>query len=199
MVWKTDSVTGSESRRPCGTSELIEEIQPLPGARELLVTLKEAGFRLTLATSAKEQEVAHYLDLLMATDLVDDLTTAGDVDRTKPAPDMVRQALSGVGGPPGIMLGDATWDCIAATAAGIPTVGVLTGGFSDAELRTAGAVTVFEDLEAVTAHLVALLVRRHPSSQIPVAGRRDTPPISSRVFIADWRAMTAGCANPQPP
>ncbi len=157
-----DRIRESETLR---YEELMEEIQPLPGARELLVTLKEAGFRLTLASSAKEQEVAHYLDLLMATDLVDDLTTAGDVDRTKPAPDMVRQALSGVGGPPGIMLGDATWDCIAATAAGIPTVGVLTGGFSDAELRTAGAVTVFEDLDAVTAHLVALRAPS-PSSKI---------------------------------
>jgi phosphoglycolate phosphatase-like HAD superfamily hydrolase len=45
------------------------------------------------------------------------------------------------------MVGDSTWDCEAARRAGIETVAVLTGGFSEQELRDAGASIVFESLE----------------------------------------------------
>jgi phosphoglycolate phosphatase-like HAD superfamily hydrolase len=45
------------------------------------------------------------------------------------------------------MVGDSTWDCVAAGRAGIPSLAVLTGGFADAELRDAGASAVFESLQ----------------------------------------------------
>ena len=68
----------------------------------------------------------------------------------------MRAALTkagGDGGTPGVMVGDSTWDCEAAARAGIATVGVLTGGFSDEELRDAGAACVFERLEDLLAQL----------------------------------------------
>ena len=51
------------------------------------------------------------------------------------------------------MVGDSTWDCDAAGRAGIPTVAVLTGGFSEAELREAGAAVVFESIEELRTRL----------------------------------------------
>jgi phosphoglycolate phosphatase-like HAD superfamily hydrolase len=126
--------------------DLIGEVQALPGARELLVTLKERGHSVVLASSAKAEEVEHYVDLLDARELADSWTTSADVETTKPAPDLVESALDrGDGNGDGaVMVGDSTFDCEAAGRADVPTIGVLTGGFSEEELREAGAVLVFE-------------------------------------------------------
>jgi HAD superfamily hydrolase (TIGR01509 family) len=121
----------------------IEEVEPLPDARRLIEVLKERGHAVVLASSAKSQEVDHYLDLLDARELVDGWTTAADVERTKPHPDLVAAGLDRAGGGPGVMVGDSTWDCEAARRCGIPTVGLLTGGFSEQELLDAGAEVVF--------------------------------------------------------
>lgn len=126
---------------------LIEEVEPFEGARELIVDLKEMGSSVVLASSAKENEVDHYLDLLDARELVDAWTTSADVEATKPEPDLVQAAMEKAGGGDAVMVGDATWDVEAAKRAGIQTVAVLTGGFSEAELREAGAVEVFESIE----------------------------------------------------
>jgi len=128
-------------------SELIGEVQPLRGARELIEDLKERGHAVVLASSAKEDEVDHYLDLLEARELADDWTTSADVEATKPEPDLVKAAVEKAGGGDAVMVGDTTWDCEAAERAGVPTIAVLTGGFSEAELRDAGAVVVFESIE----------------------------------------------------
>jgi HAD superfamily hydrolase (TIGR01509 family) len=122
---------------------LIDEIAPLPDARRLIEVLKERGHAVVLASSAKSQEVEHYLDLLDARELVDGWTTAADVERTKPHPDLVAAGLGKAGGGPGVMVGDSTWDCEAARRCDIKTVGLLTGGFSEQELLDAGAEVVF--------------------------------------------------------
>ena len=133
--------------------ELIEEVQPLAGARELIEDLRRAGRRVVLASSAKPEEVDHYLELLDARGIVDDWTTSGDVEATKPEPDLVHAAIEKAGEDDAVMVGDSTWDCEAAKHAGIETVAVLTGGFSDAELREAGATAVFSSLSNLLAHL----------------------------------------------
>jgi HAD superfamily hydrolase (TIGR01509 family) len=135
-----DGIREAEGRR---YFEMIEEVEPLDGARDLMLDLKESGHRVVLASSAKPEEVDHYLDLLGARELADDWTSAGDVERTKPAPDLVQTAIEKIGGGPAVMVGDSTWDCEAARHAGVQTVAVLTGGFSEAELRSAGAIAVF--------------------------------------------------------
>src|SRR5829696_7715999 len=73
--------------------ELIEEVEPFDGARELIEDLKSGDHAVVLASSAKEDEVDHYLDLLDARELADDWTTSADVENTKPDPDLVRAAL----------------------------------------------------------------------------------------------------------
>ncbi|MBN1528725.1 MAG: HAD family hydrolase [Thermoleophilaceae bacterium] len=133
--------------------ELIEEVHPLSGARELIEDLRRAGQRIVLASSAKPDEVDHYLELLDARGIVDDWTTSGDVESTKPEPDLVLAAIEKAGEDDAVMVGDSTWDCIAAKRAGIQTVAVLTGGFSEQELLDAGAACVFESIEELRANV----------------------------------------------
>lgn len=128
--------------------ELIDEVQTMEGSRELIEDLREAGARVVLASSAKDWEVDHYLDLLDARDLVDGWTTSADVERTKPEPDLVTAAIEKVGGDgPAFLIGDTIWDVKAAARAGVETIAVLTGGFSEAELREAGAKQVFTSVD----------------------------------------------------
>jgi HAD superfamily hydrolase (TIGR01509 family) len=125
---------------------LMPEVQPLHGARDLLETLRSRGHAIVLASSAKPDELEHYLQLLDAHSLADGWTDSGDVERTKPEPDLVTAAVEKAGGGRAVMIGDSTWDCEAAGNAGLKTIGVLTGGFSEAELRDAGAAAVFRSL-----------------------------------------------------
>jgi HAD superfamily hydrolase (TIGR01549 family) len=127
-------------------ADLTGEVQPFADARRLLELLDGRGHRLVLASSGKRDEVDHYLDLLDARELVEAWTTSADVTQTKPDPDLVHTAVGKVGGGQAVMAGDSTWDCEAAARADVPTVALLTGGFSEQELRQAGAEAVFESL-----------------------------------------------------
>jgi HAD superfamily hydrolase (TIGR01509 family) len=135
-------------------SELIDEVVVFEGARELIADLKQGG-AVVLASSAKQDEVEHYLDLLDARELADGWTTSADVEETKPEPDLVRAALAKAGTEDAVMVGDTPWDAKAAARAGIETVGVLTGGFAERELRDAGAVAVFESVAELRSSLDA--------------------------------------------
>ena len=128
---------------------LIGEVEPLEGANELLRDLKRRGHAVVLSSSAKQDELDHYLDLLDARELVDAWTSSADVDRTKPAPDLVQVALDRVDAAAAVMVGDSVWDCEAAKRAGIPSIGLLTGGFCESELREAGARAILESLPAL--------------------------------------------------
>ena len=133
--------------------ELIEEVEPFEGARGLIETLKKRRHPVVLASSAKAEEVDRYLDLLDARQLADGWTTSADVEATKPHPDLVIAAVEKAGGGKAVMVGDTPWDCESARGAGVPTVCVLTGGFSEDELRDAGAVAVFESITQLAERL----------------------------------------------
>ncbi len=140
-------------------SELIGEVRPFDGARELIEELKGRGHTVVLASSAKEDEVEHYLDLLDAHDLAEAWTTSADVEATKPEPDLVAAAMRKAGELSAVMVGDTVWDVIAALRAEVKTIGVLSGGFSEAELRGAGAVDVFESVAELRERLDATALR----------------------------------------
>ena len=133
--------------------EMIHEVEPMKGAHELLRDLKRAGHTLILASSAKEKEVERYMKLLDAKEFVDGYTTSADVKESKPEPDIVNAAIETAGGGAAVMIGDSTWDCKAATRAKLPSIGVLTGGFSEQELTEAGATIVFDSVEHLREHL----------------------------------------------
>jgi phosphoglycolate phosphatase-like HAD superfamily hydrolase len=134
----------------------------MQGARELLTELCADEERtVVLASSAKEEEIEHYLELLEAREIVDAWTTSADVERTKPSADLVNAALekAGPAARPAVLVGDSVWDVKAATAADVPTLAVLTGGFSAAELREAGAVEVVESVEEIDVQEIGALAR----------------------------------------
>jgi HAD superfamily hydrolase (TIGR01549 family) len=126
---------------------LIDEVAPLPGARDLLAAFRERGHRLVLASSGKEKHVDHFLDLLGARDLAEAWTTSDDVESSKPAPDLLQVALEKIGEPadaPSVVVGDSVFDVEAAANAGMPALVVRSGGFGDDELRAAGAVAIVD-------------------------------------------------------
>jgi HAD superfamily hydrolase (TIGR01549 family) len=145
-----DDVRAAEKER---YSALIGEVEVLEGARRLMESLRERGHAIVLASSAKAEELEHYLDLLDARELADDWTSSADVERTKPEPDLVAAAVEKAGGGEAVMVGDSTWDCRAARHAGTPAIGVLTGGFSAEELRSAGATFVVASLPELVGRL----------------------------------------------
>jgi HAD superfamily hydrolase (TIGR01549 family) len=127
--------------------KLIDEVAVLEGADELIAALRDQGATVILASSAKEEEIKHYLSLLGTDDLP--YTTSSDVEATKPEPDLVLAALEKAGhdgNEEALMLGDSTYDCEAAKRAGVRTIGLLTGGFSEQELLEAGAHSVHSTL-----------------------------------------------------
>jgi HAD superfamily hydrolase (TIGR01509 family) len=142
-------------------TQLIGEVEPLAGARALIEDLKAAGHFVVLASSAKPEELEHYLTLLDARALVDAWTDSGDVEKTKPEPDLVVAALAKADADPkdAVMIGDSTWDCLAAKAAKVRSIGVLTGGFSREELLQAGASKVFDTVEDLRQGLAETILR----------------------------------------
>ncbi|MDX6690386.1 MAG: hypothetical protein QOG15_1843 [Solirubrobacteraceae bacterium] len=127
-------------------AQLIGEVQPFAGARGLIEDLKSRGCKVVIASSAKAEDLSVYLDLLDARELADGWTDSDSVERTKPAPDLIKAALDIVGGGDAVMVGDSTWDVEAAKQLKVPTIAVRTGGFGVDELQEAGAVAVFESI-----------------------------------------------------
>jgi HAD superfamily hydrolase (TIGR01509 family) len=140
---------GDEARERQGKEldALLEEIAPLPGARDLLLAIKERGHRLVLASSGQQRHVDFALDLLDARDIADEWTSADDAERTKPAPDLLQVALKKLGAPagaPSVLIGDSPFDVQAAKNAGMPAIVVRSGGFGDDELHEAGAIGIYD-------------------------------------------------------
>jgi HAD superfamily hydrolase (TIGR01509 family) len=126
---------------------LMAEVAPLPGARDLIVALKERGHRVVLASSGKPHHVERALALLDAREIADAWTTSEDVEATKPAPDLLHVALKTIGEPldaPTVVVGDSVYDVEAARRAGMPAIVVRSGGFGDDELREAGAAAIYD-------------------------------------------------------
>ncbi len=122
-------------------------LRPLPGAAELLRACKKRGLAVVLASSADGPEFNMLRTVLDAEDAIDAATFSGDVESSKPAPDLVEVALRKIGVPAedAVFIGDTVWDVHACQKAGVPCIGVLSGGFSRDELTSAGAVEVYQD------------------------------------------------------
>ncbi|TSE02029.1 HAD family hydrolase [Skermania sp. ID1734] len=133
-------------------SSYYKQMWPLldtfPGARELLERVEKLGLQVVLATSAPEDELAVLCKVLDRDDVISAVTSSKDVDEAKPDPTIVEIALqrAGVGPEQAVFIGDTVWDTKACVRAGVPSIGVLTGGISRDELESAGAAAVFENV-----------------------------------------------------
>jgi len=133
----------------------LEKVKPFAGAHDLLARVHAAGLQVVLASSASTQELEHYTRLLKAEDLVGPTTSADDVERTKPAPDIFATALktlAPIGPGETIVVGDTPYDMEAAAKCGIVAVAVRSGKFPDQALRDAGAARIYDDVAALLAH-----------------------------------------------
>jgi phosphoglycolate phosphatase-like HAD superfamily hydrolase len=147
----------------------LGRMRPLPGAPDLLAATARLGLHVVLATSAKDDEVDLMLDALGARDAIGTLVSSGAVERAKPHPDLVERALSesGTERARAAMVGDAVWDVVAARRAGIPCIGLLSGGIAEQQLRDAGATEVYPDAAALLGELPASTIGRLDSPASP--------------------------------
>jgi phosphoglycolate phosphatase-like HAD superfamily hydrolase len=135
-------------------ARFLDGVKPFPRAHDLLVRVYAAGQKVVLASSASKSELDYYLDLLDARDLVAATTSADDVRRTKPAPDIFATALSKLDdcrADEVLVVGDTPYDIEAAAKCGIRTVAVRSGKFSDEALQGAGAICLYDDVAALLA------------------------------------------------
>lgn len=152
-----------------GYTELLDDLRPLPGAVTTLEACRDAGLAVVLATSGEPEHVDRSLEALGITRAEFPLVSSDDVDATKPAPDLIEHALDEVRGNTAVLVGDTVWDVQAGDRAGVPCVGVLTGGASRAALHEAGALRVYDGVAAVRDALPDLLAVFGPA---PAAIRR---------------------------
>ena len=131
-----------------------DQLQPLPGAADLLRELKRRGARVVLGTSSKEEDVPRLTEVIGAEDAVDHVVSKGDVERSKPEPDIFAVAVeqAELDSDRTIVVGDTPWDVEAASKIGLDTVCVLTGGHTREKLEEAGAVAVYEDAADLLDH-----------------------------------------------
>jgi HAD superfamily hydrolase (TIGR01549 family) len=128
--------------------EYMSHVRPFPAVRDLFERIERDGKRIALASSAKEDEVKIYKDLLNIADLVEEATSADDAERSKPHPDIFAAALAQLGDVPAsdaFVIGDSPYDAEAAGKINIKSVGVLCGGFPESDLRAAGCIAIFHD------------------------------------------------------
>ena len=138
-----DELRGAAARE---FGRLRDECAPLAGARDLVIELKRRKLTVVLASSSSEDDLNYFLEQLDLREIVDDWTTKDDVERSKPHPDVVHVALAKAGAGAAVMIGDSRWDIEAAASAGVKTICVLTGGWSEQELRDYGAIAVYESM-----------------------------------------------------
>jgi HAD superfamily hydrolase (TIGR01509 family) len=130
-------------------SDYLPRVRPFPRVRELFERLKADGLQIALASSAKEDEVERHKESLRVGDLLEAATSADDAERSKPHPDIFEAALAGLKGVApmeAVVVGDTPYDVQAAAKAGVRTIGLLSGGFTEKALREAGAVAVYQDV-----------------------------------------------------
>jgi HAD superfamily hydrolase (TIGR01509 family) len=139
--------------------DYLNRVKPFPDVRELFVALKQKGFKIAIGSSAPKDDLKHYLELLNVADLVDAKTSADDVEKSKPHPDIFDLVLEQLQISPdqAVVVGDSPHDAEAAQKAGIKSIGLLCGGFPNDSLRTAGMGSLYADPSELLKHLESAL------------------------------------------
>jgi HAD superfamily hydrolase (TIGR01509 family) len=130
--------------------DYLAKARPFPGVRNLFERIRASGQRAVLASSGTGEEVEQYKKLAGIADLIDSATSSDDAERSKPFPDIFEAALAKLlplGPEEAVVVGDTPYDAEAARNAGLKTVGVLSGGFTEQALREAGCIAVYRDAE----------------------------------------------------
>jgi HAD superfamily hydrolase (TIGR01509 family) len=134
----------AERREAIFRERYLPQVKALPGARELLVRLRDDGFRLAVASSSKKEMLKKLLALVGAEDLLETKTSSDDADNSKPDPDIVEAARKRLDEPADrcVMIGDTPYDVEASLRARIRPIGFRSGGWKDPDLK--GALEVYD-------------------------------------------------------
>lgn len=165
---------GEELERSRGelfTSEYLPRVRPFPKVRELFERIRAERLIIALASSAKEEELEQHTKSLRIEDLVETVASADDVERSKPYPDIFQAALGSlvdVEPKEAVVVGDTPYDVEAATKAGMRTISLLSGGFTQENLRTAGTVEIYQDVTDLLERFDQSLLK----TEAPVAAKR---------------------------
>lgn len=138
----------AQYRKEYYQANLLSKVQPFPQVKQLFETIKADGIKIVLASSARNETIAHYQKLLDIENLIDGATSTDDVDRAKPEPDIFEAALAklpDISTEEVIVIGDSPYDAIAANKISVTTIGVLCGGFARETLIEAGCVAIYQD------------------------------------------------------
>ncbi|WP_207478372.1 HAD family hydrolase [Arenibaculum pallidiluteum] len=149
-------------RKDLFAQEYMPRVRGFAHVRDLFTALAGQGRRLALASSAKGDELDHYVRAAGIEGLFECAVSSDDAEKSKPHPDIFRSALIRLGLAPdrAVVVGDTPYDAQAAHGAGIPCVGMLSGGFTEAELKASGCVEIWPDPEALWRNLGASLLSR---------------------------------------
>jgi HAD superfamily hydrolase (TIGR01509 family) len=155
-----DQDAGISSAHKALYGTYFNRLAPLEGARDLLHTLADRGWRIILATSAGGGELDALRRAIDADDVIMGTAGSGDVSEGKPAPEPVHRALelADVSAPQAVFVGDTVWDMEAAKNAGVRAVALLSGGIPRADLEEAGAAALYRDPADLLAHLGSSLL-----------------------------------------
>jgi HAD superfamily hydrolase (TIGR01549 family) len=169
----------SERKKVVFDQKYLPHLRATSGARQLLEQMLREGLTLIIATSAGGDELRGLLDRAGIADLVHDATSSGDVDSSKPDPDVIGAGLrkGGLTADEVVMVGDTPYDIAAAARIGVPTIALRCGGWWD-DLALGGAVAIYDN----PADLLA---------------RYDESPLSD-VELGGWR-VEDGVFRPSPP
>jgi HAD superfamily hydrolase (TIGR01509 family) len=142
----------SQRRSEIFKERYLPHIHAFPCARELLQHMRERGLKLAVASSSKPDELRALLQLVGATDLVEEKISSKDAKDSKPSPEPVQVTLQHIGYPPDqvVMLGDTPYDIESAQKVGVATIALRSGGWSDRDL--ANAIAIYNDTADLLEH-----------------------------------------------
>ncbi len=135
----------AERRADIFKKKFLPDLRAFPRTRELVTRVKEDGYTLAIASSAKEDELYPLLEIAHVADLIPTRTSADDAEKSKPDPDIVAAALKRTGFPPdtAILIGDTPYDVAAGSRAGVRVIALGCGGWRREDLG--GAVAFYRD------------------------------------------------------
>lgn len=144
-------------------SKYLSQVKAFPRVRELLQRVKDDGKQIALASSAKEDEIEVYKRIAHIEDLVEEQASSDDAERSKPHPDIFEAALQrlrDVTAMDAVAIGDSPYDAMAAKKLGMTSIGVLSGGFPESDLRPAGYSEIYRDCADLLDHYEQSLIAR---------------------------------------
>jgi len=120
----------------------------IPGARDSLEEIRSQGYKMGLFTTSGREAMNHILQRFHLERYFEACVSREDAPKVKPHPLHLNRVLEILGVTPNeaLVVGDSSYDAVCAKAAGVRSVGVLSGVHKLSQLQSAGADYVINRL-----------------------------------------------------